>query len=122
MDKETTTKLQKILEKEKAKLTKQLRSFAKQDPRLKGDWDTKFPQFGDQRADQDENVDEVERYENLLPIEHTLESRLADIDSALEKIKKGEYGKCEKCHKPIEEKRLEVVPEARLCMKCKNIK
>ena len=121
MDKPLIKQFEKDLIKEKNKLTKQLQSFAKKDPHVKGDWDTKFPQFGDQRAGQDENVDEVERYQNLLPIEHTLELRLLDIEKALEKIQKNKYGKCENCKKEIEIERLKIVPEAKLCIKCKNI-
>jgi len=49
-----------------------------------------------------------------------LELKLKNVDLALEKIKKGKYGICEKCGKEIEEKRLEVYPEARLCQKCKK--
>jgi DnaK suppressor protein len=54
-----------------------------------------------------------------------LELKLRDVDIALEKIQKdlpaeaGNYGKCEKCGKEIEEERLKAVPEARLCIKCK---
>lgn len=37
---------------------------------------------------------------------------------ALNKIKSGKYGKCEKCGKSIESERLEVMPTATLCMSC----
>ena len=119
MDQKQVKQFQQELEKEKNKLTKQLKSFAKKDPRLKGDWDTKFPKFGEHRSEQDENASEVERYENLLPIEHTLELRLVEVEKALARIEKGKYGKCEKCKKSIEIERLKALPEASLCMKCK---
>ncbi|MGD9401724.1 MAG: TraR/DksA C4-type zinc finger protein [bacterium] len=45
---------------------------------------------------------------------------LREIDSALEKLKEGSYGVCEECGKMIGVKRLEVVPFARLCIKCKS--
>lgn len=122
MDKKLQAQLKSDLEKAKKQLTQQLQSFAKKDPRLKGDWDTSFPKFGNHRSEQDENADEVEQYEALLPVEHALEKRLVDVDKALEKIAKGKYGKCEKCQKPIEPKRLQVVPEATLCIKCKDAK
>ncbi len=35
----------------------------------------------------DESAERIEAYESLLPIEHTLELRLKDIDDALEKLK-----------------------------------
>src|SRR5262249_51170982 len=42
------------------------------------------------------------------------ESRtVADIDQALLRIKEGSYGECVRCGKPIDERRLEVVPAAR---------
>jgi DnaK suppressor protein len=44
---------------------------------------------------------------------------LREIRSALRKLKEGTYGLCELCGKPIGLKRLEVMPYARLCVKCK---
>ena len=118
MDTKLQQQFKKQLEKEKNTLTKDLEKFAKKDPKVKGDWDTKFPQLGLNGSDKNEKADAVEIYENLLPIEHTLELRLFDIEKALEKIKKGAYGKCEKCGEEIELKRLKACPEAKLCMKC----
>ena len=45
---------------------------------------------------------------------------LKEIEAALKKIKNGTYGKCERCKKPIEIKRLEVKPEAVYCLKCES--
>ncbi len=118
MDKDLQKKFQDILETEKKKLTKELKFFAKKDPQLRGNWLTRFPFFNLSRSHKDENAEEIEEYENLLPVEQSLELRLKDIEDALAKIKKGVYGQCEKCKKEIEIKRLEVVPEARLCLKC----
>lgn len=42
------------------------------------------------------------------------------IDEALRRIDEGEYGKCFTCDKPISKARLEVVPYARFCIKCKS--
>lgn len=109
--------LKQKLEKEKEALEKELRSFAKEDIKPKGDWDTKYPKFD--TKDMEAEADEVQEYSNLLPVEHSLELKLRDVDLALEKIKKDKYGKCEKCGKKIDAKRLEACPEARLCMQCK---
>jgi RNA polymerase-binding transcription factor DksA len=46
--------------------------------------------------------------------------KLKNINLALEKIKKGNYGICEKCQREIEIDRLEAIPEARFCKKCKR--
>ncbi|PIV10205.1 MAG: hypothetical protein COS49_01805 [Candidatus Portnoybacteria bacterium CG03_land_8_20_14_0_80_41_10] len=118
MDKQLQEKLQKKLETERGKLTKELKSFARKDSRLKGNWLTRFPLFGLGRSHNDENAEEIEEYENLLPIEHTLELRLKDINDALVKIKENRYGQCEKCKKEIEPERLKIVPEAKLCLRC----
>ena len=66
----------------------------------------------------EEKAGEVEEYDNLLSLEHSLEIKLKDVSLALEKVVKGKYGKCEECGKEIEEKRLLAYPEAKLCMKC----
>ncbi len=41
---------------------------------------------------------------------------IRDIDLALEKIEKNQYGVCEVFDRPIEVKRLEKIPWARLCI------
>jgi DnaK suppressor protein len=45
---------------------------------------------------------------------------LYEIDEALRRIYKKTYGKCESCGKRIGEERLNAVPYARLCVKCKE--
>lgn len=118
MEQKLQKKLKKKLEAEKKKLTKDLASFAKKDPKIKGNWKTRFPFFSFGRASVDENAEKREEYENRLPIEHTLELRLRDIKEALEKIGTDKYGACEQCKGEIEQKRLEVAPEAKMCLKC----
>lgn len=117
MEKKLLEKLKQKLELEKEELEKILSSFSSET--TPGDWETKFPQFGQHTSEQDENVDEVEEYTNLLPIEHRLELQLLDVNRALEKIKKDKtYGICENCGREIEEGRLEAVPETKFCSKC----
>lgn len=118
MDKKTQKQLKKNLEKEKIKLIKDLKSFAMKDTKIKGNWLTRFPFFGASRSHNDENAEKIEEYENILSVEHALELRLKDINSALDKIKANTYSICEKCKKEIELKRLKIVPEAKLCLKC----
>lgn len=48
------------------------------------------------------------------------QSALKDVDAALAKIDGGEYGRCEQCAHPIDEARLDAVPYARLCLRCKE--
>ena len=46
---------------------------------------------------------------------------LDSIDSALGRIQEGEYGYCDNCGEPIQEKRLEAVPWARHCLRCQDL-
>jgi RNA polymerase-binding transcription factor DksA len=45
---------------------------------------------------------------------------LLDVNDALRRLYNGEYGMCESCGRPISVARLEVVPQARLCVRCKE--
>lgn len=45
---------------------------------------------------------------------------LYHLDLALERINEGTYGVCVECNEPIDHARLEAVPHARLCIKCKS--
>jgi DnaK suppressor protein len=50
------------------------------------------------------------------------ESQLvADIDQALLRIDEGTYGICQRCGKPIPERRLEAMPTARYDAECQSI-
>lgn len=123
MNKKLINELKEKLEKEKMAVEEQLKKIAKKDEKLPGDWDTVFPKYnGGEAGDAalEKAADEVEEYETLLPIEYTLETKLKDINLALEKIEKGKYGKCDKCGKEIEEERLKISPEAKFCSKCKE--
>ncbi len=118
MNKEILNTLKERLAKEKLDLEKELEKFATEDTKNKDNWDAKYP--NQENSDMEEEADEVEEYDNLLSLEHSLELKLKDVNTALEKIKSGGYGTCEKCDKDIEEKRLLACPEARLCMECNS--
>lgn len=45
---------------------------------------------------------------------------LYEIDEALQRLDRGEYGVCEGCNQPIEKARLRAIPFARLCVRCKS--
>ena len=68
----------------------------------------------------DEGDSEVfEREKNAVLI-GVLDRRLSDIDTALKSMEKGEYGICKRCGKPIEPERLEVKPDATMCLSCQQ--
>lgn len=44
----------------------------------------------------------------------------AQVASALQRIKTGEYGICADCDEPISERRLNAIPWAKLCIRCQE--
>jgi DnaK suppressor protein len=46
---------------------------------------------------------------------------LRQVDAALGRLDNGEYGRCEKCGKPIGAGRLEARPIATTCIKCASV-
>ncbi len=117
-DKNFVEKTKIRLEEEEKELEEQLLEFAKKDKIMRGNWDTKYPNF--HGSSLEEEADEVEEFENLKAIEATLEVKLAGVKIALEKIKTGQYGVCEKCQKEIVPERLEALPETKICDRCKK--
>lgn len=44
--------------------------------------------------------------------------QLAALDRAVERLERGEYGRCEVCGEPIPAERLQVLPAAATCVRC----
>lgn len=65
----------------------------------------------------DAEITEREKNAALLAV---LENKLQDIQTALRSIEKGSYGICARCGNPIEPGRLEVKPDATLCVSCQS--
>ncbi|GHD85460.1 TraR/DksA family transcriptional regulator [Streptomyces naganishii] len=47
---------------------------------------------------------------------------LADVEAALERMDGGTYGSCHLCRRPIARERLEIVPQARYCARCQQVR
>ncbi len=63
----------------------------------------------------DVGTETFEREKDLSILER-VESELADVEHALQRLDEGTYGTCEACGRPIDEDRLDAVPAARLCL------
>lgn len=106
MDKQKLGEYKNKLEKERAGLLRQIGGEKPED-------------FGGD-VDLDEEADEVESFGTKLAIDHDLKERISEIDTALDKIRKGNYGKCENCGKEISEEILNISPESKFCKDCKR--
>ena len=58
--------------------------------------------------------------EYALILHSRLKERLLLIDDALDAIESGDYGICQECEEPISERRLCLMPFARLCVRCQS--
>ena len=67
----------------------------------------------------DQGTDAMER-EKAFMLASKSGRLLYHIDEALRRLRKGEYGDCHTCGKPISKARLEAVPHARYCIECKE--
>ena len=56
----------------------------------------------------------------LLSLSDNERERLLEVDEALDRIEDGTFGICEECEESISLKRLEVMPNARYCVKCQE--
>ena len=69
-------------------------------------------------VDADEgDPDLIEREKNVALVSQ-LERKKEDVEAALRLIEKGKYGTCERCGKEIPTERLDVRPDATLCVHC----
>ncbi len=116
MDKKYLKKRKKNLEKELSKLEKDLEKVAKK--RGKG-YRPVYPNYGDT---DESNAAELSEFESNLALERNLLSMIGKTKKALLKIEKGTYGVCGKCGKTISKERLDVFPQATLCINCQSKK
>jgi DnaK suppressor protein len=68
----------------------------------------------------EEEATESMELEKRLAVEQRLKNLLAEVDQALQKLDNGSYGVCEMCHQPIDPARMEALPQAVYCMKCRQ--
>lgn len=92
------------LQDERASLRQQLTDLGEGDSALS--FDENFADSGQVAAEQGEN--------RMLVA--SLSDQLRDVERALAKMDRGEYGKCETCGKEIAGPRLEAMPAARHCI------
>lgn len=67
----------------------------------------------------EEGASEAFELEKRLAVERRLMVTLSEIEHALRKFERGTYGTCDTCGRAVEIERLEVLPQANLCLNCK---
>jgi len=81
-----------------------------------------FMDMGDHHDPMDEVDITAKRYQQEfnMHIQHRTERLVLEIQDALRRIKRGEFGICEECGREIEVGRLKAQPMATLCFDCKR--
>jgi DnaK suppressor protein len=69
----------------------------------------------------EEGASEAFELEKRLALEKRLMVTLAEVEHALRKFEEGTYGVCDTCGRSVEIARLEVLPQANLCLNCKAL-
>ena len=103
----------KRLEEERRKNINQIEVLKKDDPFADAD-------HASDNAAVDTDVREQVGHDTIEAEIKDMQKRVGEIDSALKKINKNQYGYCERCKKPILEARLKLIPEASFCIDCEK--
>lgn len=101
------------LEKERRKSLNQVEELKKEDPFAD-------PDHGSDNAAVDTDVREQVGHDTIEAQVNDLQKRVEEIDNALKKVNKNQYGYCERCKKSIPQARLKLIPEASFCIDCEK--
>lgn len=77
--------------------------------------------LGELDLEPDEGDAQIGEHETAAILMAMLEQKLQEIDAALCSIRLGQYGRCDRCGKPIEPARLAAKPYACYCITCQEI-
>lgn len=102
-----------MIEEEQKKITLQIQNLKSEDPFLD-------PDHVSDNAAVDTDVREQVGHDTIEAEIKDSQKRLVELSLALETLKKGTYGVCQRCNKDIPQARLELVPEAKYCIECKK--
>ena len=111
-------RFRKTLEAEEQSLTEELRELQSAKAHAsEAEVAMEMSGYDDHPADMASDTFQREKDEAML---ESLEDSLAQVRSALGKIKRGTYGKCDSCGRQIGVQRLRALPHATLCVDCQG--
>jgi len=102
---------------EKEELEGELAGIGQKNPQNAGGWEATASGMEVDSADENEVADKLEEIEDNNGVMVQLESQLKEVNAALDRIEKGNYGLDEETGEPIDKKRLEANPAARKAVK-----
>ena len=105
-------KYKTILEKRLSELQQESAMMEAQDP-------YKRESYVDENT-QDDDASEREEHTRVEALTTNLKNHVKQVEDALARIEKGVYGTCLNCKQPIDQARLDILPEAELCIDCQR--
>lgn len=108
-------KIKSLLIKQQKRVEEEIKSLKKEDP-------LKDSALIAESSEPGNDSWVADTHSRIMAITGNLQKALGNIKIALFRINTGKYGQCEKCGKQIEEKRLEAMPTATLCISCSKKK
>lgn len=78
-------------------------------------------EFSDIVADVNDDATRTYNRQLMLNLGEQDWEKLKLVEEAIETIKRGDYGICQKCEKSIPEARLNIVPFAKYCVECLSV-
>lgn len=110
-------RMKQLLLDERARLEVELNRVGISTRRSQADEMGELTTYDDHQADLGTST--FERAKDLT-VHEALANLMKQVDAALLKIEKGEYGICDLCGSPIARERLEAIPYASLCIACQE--
>ena len=109
------------LSKQKRRLREEVERTEDEIARLKSFLESELePARGGEDGDAADVASDIYEREKALALIRTLTDKIHALEHALELVDEGKYGICEMCGEQIAPARLEIVPEATLCVKCQE--
>lgn len=103
----------KRLEEERRRSLDQIEDLKKDDPFTD-------PDHASDNAAVDTDVREQVGHDTIEAQINDMKKRVVEIDNALKKVNKNQYGYCERCKQAIPHARLKLIPEASFCIDCEK--
>jgi DnaK suppressor protein len=104
----------------RARLEAEKKRFQEELNQLNSPRDSDERREGSPFGKREEEATESMELEKRLALENKLEALIAEVDRALNKIDAGTYGKCDICNQAIDPARLEALPQAIMCVSCRQ--
>jgi DnaK suppressor protein len=107
-------KLKSLLVHRKKELVEDTKDLQQKDPFIR---EANEPEGRDNDEIGDEMQEQMEHFD-VAAVKADVADEIAEIDESLDAMKKGKYGICQNCGKPISKERLKAYPTAKYCMDC----